>query len=29
MGLKDYQEMGGHLEAMKPFDAKDPAVMKG
>ena len=24
MELKDYEEMGGHLEAMKPFDAKEP-----
>ena len=25
MGLKDYEEMGGHLQAMKPFDAREPA----
>lgn len=24
MELKDYEEMGGHVEAMKPFDAKKP-----
>ena len=24
MELKDYEEMGGHLEAMKPFDAGEP-----
>jgi len=24
MTLKDYEEMGGHLQAMKPFDAKTP-----
>ena len=24
MALKDYEEMGGHLEAMRPFTAKDP-----
>jgi len=24
MEIKDYEEMGGHLEAMKPFDAKKP-----
>ena len=24
MELKDYEEMGGHLEAMKPFDAREP-----
>ena len=25
MGLKDYEEMGGHLQAMKPFEAREPA----
>jgi len=25
MTLKDYEEMGGHVEAMKPFDAVVPA----
>jgi hypothetical protein len=25
MGLKDYETMGGHLQAMKPFDAREPA----
>jgi len=25
MGLKDYKEMGGHLQAMKPFVAREPA----
>jgi NAD-dependent dihydropyrimidine dehydrogenase PreA subunit len=25
MGLRDYEEMGGHLQAMKPFDAKEPS----
>jgi hypothetical protein len=25
MGLRDYEAMGGHLEAMKPFDAREPA----
>ncbi len=24
MEVKDYQQMGGHVEAMKPFDAKKP-----
>ena len=24
MELKDYEQMGGHVEAMKPFDAKKP-----
>jgi hypothetical protein len=24
MELKDYEEMGGHLEAMRPFKAKEP-----
>ena len=24
MEIKDYEEMGGHLEAMKPFDAGEP-----
>jgi len=24
-GLKDYEEMGGHLQAMRPFDAREPA----
>jgi NAD-dependent dihydropyrimidine dehydrogenase PreA subunit len=24
MALKDYEEMGGHLEAMRPFTAKEP-----
>jgi hypothetical protein len=24
MALKDYEEMGGHLEAMRPFTAKQP-----
>jgi hypothetical protein len=24
MELKDYEEMGGHLEAMRPFTAKEP-----
>jgi hypothetical protein len=25
MALTDYEEMGGHLEAMRPFEAKEPA----
>jgi NAD-dependent dihydropyrimidine dehydrogenase PreA subunit len=25
MELKDYEKMGGHVEAMKPFDAKKPS----
>jgi hypothetical protein len=24
MTVADYREMGGHIEAMKPFDAADP-----
>jgi hypothetical protein len=28
MGVKDYKEMGGHLQAMKPFDAKEPALVE-
>ncbi|MCU0597222.1 MAG: 4Fe-4S binding protein [Desulfobacterota bacterium] len=28
MDVRDYEDMGGHLQAMKPFDAKDPAVVK-
>jgi hypothetical protein len=28
MELKDYQEMGGHVEAMKPFEALDPETRR-
>jgi hypothetical protein len=24
MEVKDYEDLGGHVEAMKPFDAKEP-----
>ena len=27
MEVKDYEEMGGHLEAMKPFSVKDPYII--
>jgi NAD-dependent dihydropyrimidine dehydrogenase PreA subunit len=27
MGLRDYEEMGGHLEAMRPFPLKGPRVI--
>jgi NAD-dependent dihydropyrimidine dehydrogenase PreA subunit len=27
MSLTDYEEMGGHLQAMKPFDALEPKVL--
>jgi hypothetical protein len=27
MDLKDYEGMGGHLQAMKPFDARDPVLL--
>jgi len=27
MVLKDYEEMGGHIEAMKPFIAQEPSKL--
>jgi hypothetical protein len=27
MVLKDYEEMGGHVEAMKPFIAQEPSKL--
>jgi hypothetical protein len=27
MDLEDYEEMGGHIEAMRPFPFKSPRVV--
>jgi hypothetical protein len=29
MAFKDYEKMGGHLQAMKPFTGKEPISMTG